>query len=241
MKAVIRATAFALLLIFSQTMTGLGSTCSTKGLECPKSKICCGDVCVTSQKVCKVPCQQLADCDSSLNETCLDGYCKCFSSSCNKLCQTASDCSRTNAYCNQTCESPSMSPTENTRPEELPLNPALLAIVTIMGVLIFSFLFCCCLSRMKSERKSLQAREAKGKLKSLGIEPRTIEVIESETFASPLIKDESQSAASSRNGILASETLKNTISHDKDKEMLISVVVESGLPPIREEDEEGEQ
>lgn len=94
---------------------------------------------------------------------------------------------------------------------------------------------------MKSERKSLQAREAKGKLKSLGIEPRTIEVIESETFASPLIKDESQSAASSRNGILASETLKNTISHDKDKEMLISVVVESGLPSIREEDEEGEQ
>lgn len=93
---------------------------------------------------------------------------------------------------------------------------------------------------MKSERKSIQAREAKGKLKSLGIEPRTTEVIESEN-ASPLIKAESQSAASSRNGILASETFKYTISRDKEKEMLISVVVETGLPPIREEDEEGEQ
>ena len=237
MKAVIRATAFALLLIFSPTMTGLGSTCSTKGPECPKSKICCV-VCVSSQKVCKVPCQELEDCDSSLNETCSDGYCKCSSSfSCNNLCQTAPDCSRSNAYCNQTCEN---LPTEGTRPEELPLNPALLAIVTIMGVLIFSFLFCCCLSRMKSERKSIQAREAKGKFKSLGIERRTTEVIESEN-ASPLIKAESQSAASSRNGILASETFKNTISRDKEKEMLISVVVESGLPPIREEDEEGEQ
>lgn len=92
---------------------------------------------------------------------------------------------------------------------------------------------------MKSERKSIQAREAKGKLKSLGMERRTTEVIESEN-ASPLIKAESQSAASSRNGILASETFKNTISRDT-KEMLISVVVESGLPPIREEDEEGEQ
>lgn len=232
MKAVIRATAFALLLIFSPTMTGLGSTCSTKDLECPKSKICCDGHCVSSRKVCKVPCQELEDCDSSLNETCSNGYCKCSSSfSCNN---------RSNAYCNQTCENLSTFPTKGTRPEELPLNPALLAIVTIMGVLIFSFLFCCCLSRMKSERKSIQAREAKGKLKSLGIERRTTEVIESE-IASPLIKAESQSAASARNGILAAETFKNTISRDKEKEMLISVVVESGLPPIREEDEEGEQ
>ena len=243
MKAVIGATAFALLLIFSPTMTGLGSTCSTKGLECPKSKICCDGHCVSSRKVCKVPCQELGDCDSSLNETCffMDLYCKCSSSfSCNNLCQTAPDCLRSNAYCNQTCENLSTFPTEGDRPEELPLNPALLAIVTIMGVLIFSFLFCCCLSRMKSERKSVQAREAKGKLKSLGIERRTTEVIESEN-ALPLIKAESQSAASARNGILAAETFKNTISRDKEKEMLISVVVESGLPPIREEDEEGEQ
>lgn len=251
MKAAIKAAALALLLILSGVESELGSTCS-KNRKCPNSKTCCSVVCVAVRKVCKFRCREPADCDSSRSETCDDGFCKCLSrSSCandsiwdefgmSKPCQVDADCiARLNAQClNQTCENSSVISTNDAKPEELPLNPALLAIVTIMGVLIFSFLFCCCLSRMKSERKSMKSREAKGKLKSLGIEPRTIGV--GTENSSPLIKAESQGAPS-KNSTLASENSRNTSPRDRDEEMLISVVIENGLPPIREEDEEDEE
>lgn len=247
MKAAIEATAAALLLILCGVKPVLGSTCS-EDRKCPNSKACCGNICVALRKVCKVACRRHADCDGSRSERCVEGFCECVSrSSCanetiwdefgmNKSCEVDSECLRVNAQCrNQTCESSYVVSTDESKPEELPLNPALLAIVTIIGVLMFSCLFCCCLSRMKSERNSMKSREAKGKLKSLGIAPTPVV----DENSSPLLKGESQNA--SKDSTPVSENSKNTVSRERDEEMLVSVVIETGLPPIREEDEEEDE
>lgn len=245
MMAAIEAATFGLLLFFSGAALNLGQSCS-EDRKCPNAKTCCGNVCVVVRKVCKIACSEHADCDSLQSERCEDGFCECVSpSSCanesiwnesgmNKPCEVDSECLRSNAQClNQTCESSYVVATDETKPEELPLNPALLAIVTIFGVLMFSCTFCCCLSRMKSERKSMKSREAKGKLKSLGIEPTRF----GNANSSPLLEAESQDAPPNDKPV--TENSKNhLLPRKRDEEMLISVVIENELPPIREEEEE---
>ena len=242
--AAIEATALTLLLISSGVRSEL--TCSEER-QCPYSRTCCGSFCI-AVRICKVACTKDDDCAVSRSgERCVDGFCECLSrSSCanesirgkfgmSKSCEVDSDCSRSvmNASCvNQTCNSSLDTPTDETE-SVLPLNPALLAIVTIIGVLMFSCLFCCCLSKMKSDRKSMKSREAKGKLKSLGIEPSRVENEKS----SPLLEAESQGIPLEDRSSSGNPT-NHSIRRERDGDMLISVVIETGLPPISEEDEE---
>lgn len=212
------------------------TTCS-EDHKCSNSQTCCGNFCVDGSKVCKIECQKQADCDILGDAKCVDGFCECIeASSCantsilhdgfqwNQPCREDFECSQ-NAKCrNRTCV------VSKDIPEKLPLNPALLAIVTIIGVLMFSCLFCCCLSRMKSERNSMKTRVAKGKLKKVRVESSENENTE-KTASLPLIKSESH--------VSPAAAEKNTITLDRDEETLISVVINGpGLPPIREEDED---
>lgn len=227
-----------------------GLPCSQDREPCPNSETCCGVVCIPALRTCKLVCEKDEDCNDSRNETCVDGFCDCLSGhSCanrfieeesgkNKSCAVDSDCSRSNVQCrNQTCPGHGVIPTTKIKPEVLPLNPALLAIVTIISVLMFSCLFCCCLSRMKSERKSMKSREAKGKLRSLGIEPsRAVN-----KNSCPPLKGKSQ-GTSSEDKSLSGNPKNQTVSGERDEDLLISVVIETnGLPPICEEDEEEEK
>ena len=239
----IEAAALALLLISSGFRSEL--TCSEER-QCSYSKTCCGSLCV---RICKVACRKHDNCTGSRSgERCVDGFCECLSrSSCanesirgefgmSKSCEVNSDCSRSVMFAqcvNQTCNSSVATPTDETESSILPLNPALLAIVTIIGVLMFSCLFCCCLSKMKSERKSMKSREAKGKLKSLGIEPSRVENEKS----SPLLKAERQDTPLEDKSLSRNPT-NHATRRERDGDMLISVVIETGLPPISEEDEE---
>lgn len=211
------------------------STCS-EDHKCSNSQICCGNFCVDDSKVCKIECQKQADCDSLGNAECVDGFCECIeASSCsntsilhdgfrwNQPCKEDFDCTQNTKCRNRTCV------VSKEKPERLPLNPALLAIVTIISVLMFSCLFCCCLSRMKSERNSMKTRVAKGKLKA------RVESSEGENGGKaaslPLIN------AGSHVSSAAAE--KNTMTLNKEEEELISVLINGpGLPPIREEDED---
>lgn len=239
MTTAIEAAALALLLISSGVRSEL--TCSEEH-QCPHSKTCCGSLCI-AVRICKVVCRKHDECAGSRSgERCVDRFCECLSrSSCanesirgmSKSCEVDSDCWRFVMQCvNQTCNS-SATPTDETESSILPLNPALLAIVTIIGVLMFSCLFCCCLSKMKSERKSMKSREAKGKLKSLGIEPSRVENEKS----SPLLKAERQDTPLEDKSLSGNPTNRAT-RRERDGDMLISVVIETGLPPISEEDEE---
>lgn len=240
MMVTIEATALALLLTLSRARSGLYLNCSEVG-KCANQKACCGPVCVALGN-CNDECANDSDCTyGSRRVSCVGGYCECSLRyySCNnesivkgngasKLCKSDSDCSRLNAQCrNETCKTDVLNP----------LNPALLAIVTIFGVLMFSCMFCCCLSRMKSERRSMKSREAKGKLKSLGIEPALI----ANEKSSPLLKAKSQSTALQDISESSENAKTNALSQQRDQSMLISVLIETGLPPINEEDEDEEE
>ena len=238
MMKVIEVVALFLLVILSGVWLDSRSTCS-EDHKCSKSETCCGNICGDGSKVCKLACQKKSDCDSLGRAKCIDGFCECVEeSSCsntsilhddrfmwNKPCTADVDCwENANLKCrNRTCDA-----TKEIQ-EEMPLNPALLAIVTIIGVLMFSCLFCCCLSRMKSERNSMKTRVAKGKLKKVHVQSSDSE--NAGKFASfPLLNAESHASSA------ATEKNKKTL--DKDEEALISVVMSGlGLPPIREEDE----
>lgn len=212
------------------------STCS-EDHKCPNSQTCCGNFCVDGPKVCKIECEKKEDCDHLGDAEC-SGFCECIeASSCsntsilndkflwNQPCKEDFDCSQ-NAKCrNRTCV------VSKDMPEKLPLNPALLAIVTIIGVLMFSCLFCCCLSRMKSERNSMKTRLAKGKLKLKARVESSDSQCPGKTASLPLINAESH--------VSSAPAEKNAMVLSKDEEALISVVINGpGLPPIREEDED---
>lgn len=79
----------------------------------------------------------------------------------------------------------------------------------------------------------MKSREAKGKLKSLGIEPSRVENEKS----SPLLKAERQDTPLEDKSLSGNPTNRAT-RRERDGDMLISVVIETGLPPISEEDEE---
>ena len=233
---VIEVVALLLLVILSGVRLDSRSTCS-EDKKCSNSETCCGNICVHGSKVCKLACQEQSDCESLGNTKCINGFCECVEeSSCsntstlldgftwNQPCKVDVDCSQNaNSKCRNSCVA-----TKDIQ-EEMPLNPALLAIVTIIGVLMFSCLFCCCLSRMKSERKSMQTRVAKGKLKKIHVQSSDNE--DAGKLASfPLLNAESH--------VSSATAEKKTMSLDKDEEALISVVVSGlALPPIREEDE----
>ena len=229
MKA-IEVTYFFLTLILCGVSLDSRSTCS-EDRECSNSaETCCGGTCVDGSKVCKIECRKQADCDSLSNQNCVDGFCECLppSSSCSNTsilpCRVDYDCLE-NAKCrNRTC-----AVTKDERPD-LPLNPALLAIVTIISVLMFSCLFCCCLSQMKSERNSMKTRVAKGKLKKVRQSCAEDEDAATNGASFPLLNVESQ--------VSSTAAEKNTMTLDKDEEALISAVLGGpALPPIREEDE----
>lgn len=234
---VIEVAALLLLVISSGVRLDSRSTCS-EDKKCSNSETCCGNICVDSSKVCKVACQKQSDCDSLGNAKCIDGFCECVEElSCsntstlherftwNQPCSADVDCSQNaNSKCrNRTCV------VTKERQEKMPLNPALLAIVAIIGVLMFSCLFCCCLSRMKSERKSMKTRVAKGKLKKVHVQSNDNEdAVKLASF--PLLNAESH--------VSSATAEKKTMILDKDEEALISVVMSGlALPPIREEDE----
>lgn len=228
----IKVTAFFLLLMLRGVRQDSLSTCS-KDHKCPNSQTCCGNVCVDGLKVCKIECQKQADCDSLAgSQVCVDGFCECLPSSpCfnrsmlydDHSCAADFDCSERAKCRNRTCV------VTKGKLEELPLNPALLAIVTIIGVLMFSCLFCCCLSRMKSERHSMKTRVAKGKLKKVHhISEDAENAAKSASF--PLVNAESQ--------VSSAKVGKNSMELDQEDEALISIVTGGpALPPIREEDE----
>lgn len=233
---VIEVAALFLLVIFSGVRLDSRSTCS-EDHKCSNSETCCGNICVDGLKVCKLACHKQSDCDSLGIAKCIDGFCECVEeSSCsnssilrdgfmwNQPCRVDFDCSQ-NAKCrNRTCDA-----TKEIQ-EEMPLNPALLAIVTIIGVLMFSCLFCCCLSRMKSERNSMKTRVAKGKLKKVHVQSSDSENA-GKLASFPLLNAESH--------VSSAAAEKNTMTLDKDEEALISVVMSRlGLPPIREEEED---
>ena len=235
---VIKAIAFFLLVILSGVKLDSRSTCS-EDKKCSNSETCCGNICVDASKVCKLACQIQSDCADRLgNAKCVDGFCECVEeSSCsntstlhdsfmwNQLCRVDVDCSQ---YANSKCRNRTCAATKE-RQEEMPLNPALLAIVTIIGVLMFSCLFCCCLSRMKSERKSMKTRVAKGKLKKVHIQSSDNDN-PGKLASFPLLNAESH--------VSSATAQKKTMTLDKDEEALISVVMSGlALPPIREEDE----
>lgn len=213
------------------------STCS-EDHKCTNSQTCCGNFCVDGPKVCKIECQKKADCDHLGDAECsVDGFCECIEApSCSNTsilydgfqwipCREDLDCE--DAKCrNRTCV------VSKDMPEKLPLNPALLAIVTIIGVLMFSCLFCCCLSRMKSERNSMKTRLAKGKLKLKARVESSDSDSAGKTTSLPLINAASHVVSSA-------PAEKNAMALGKDEEALISVVINGpGLPPIREEDED---
>lgn len=79
----------------------------------------------------------------------------------------------------------------------------------------------------------MKSREAKGKLKSLGIEPSRVENEKS----SPLLKAERQDTPLEDKSLSGNPTNRAT-RRERDGDMLISVVIETVLPPISEEDEE---
>lgn len=237
MMKVIEVVALLLLVTLSGVRLDSRSTCS-ENKKCSNSEICCGNICVDDSRVCKLACQKQSDCDNLGNTKCIDGFCECVEeSSCantstlhdgftwNQPCRVDVDCSQNaNSKCrNRTCVA-----SKETQ-EEMPLNPALLAIVTIIGVLMFSCLFCCCLSRMKSERKSMKSRVAKGKLRKVHVQ--SSDNGEAGKLASfPLLDTESH--------VSSAIAEKKTMNLDKDEEALISIVVSGlALPPIREEDE----
>ena len=231
---VTKVVALLLLVILSGVRLDSRSTCS-EDKKCSNSETCCGNICVNGSQVCKLACQK--DCDSVGNAKCVDGFCECVEeTSCsnastlhdstwNQPCSVDVDCSQ---YANSKCRNRTCFATEE-RQEKMPLNPALLAIVTIIGVLMFSCLFCCCLSRMKSERKSMKTRLAKGKLKKVHVQSSDNE--DAGKLASfPLLNAESH--------VSSATAEKKTMTLDKDEEALISVVMSGlALPPIREEDE----
>ena len=219
MMKVVEVLALFLLVILSGVRLESRSTCS-EDKKCSNSETCCGNICV--------------DCDSLGSAKCIDGFCECDEeSSCtntstftwNQPCSVDVDCSQNaNSNCrNRTCVA------TKERQEKMPLNPALLAIVTIIGVLLFSCLFCCCLSRMKSERKSMKTRVVKGKLKKVHVQSSDNE--DAGKLASfPLLNAESH--------VSSATAEKKSLALDKDEEALISVVMSGlALPPIREEDE----
>lgn len=226
-------TVFCQVLLSTVCEVRLGSLPSCfKEFKCPNSQTCCGNVCVASQ-VCKIECQEQADCDKLVdNHGCVAGFCECPPSSpCINIstirdnesspsCATDFNCTKLAKCRNWTCV------TNDGHSKESPLNPALLAIVTIIGVLVFSCLFCCCLSRMKSERHSMKTRVAKGKLK------RVHHLGEDADSAakSALVGVEGQ-ASPVKDG-------KDTKELDAEDEALISIVTGGpALAPIREEDE----
>lgn len=235
MKVSIEATAFVILLTLSRIRSDRDFNCSEVG-KCATQKECCGSVCVAVSN-CNKECANDMDCNRLRSARCVAGYCECsLGYFCHnesaiwdenrglKLCEIDLDCTRLNARCrNETCKSKVVNP----------LNPALLAIVTIIGVLMFSCLFCCCLSKMKSERRSMKSREVKGKLKSLGIEPSRVATENS----SPLLKGKSQNTTLQDISEYSEEAKSNVVSRQRNQHMLLSVVVEAGLPPICEEDE----
>lgn len=235
---VIEVVALLLLVTSSGVRLDSRSTCS-ENKKCSNSEICCGNICVDDSRVCKLACQKQSDCDSFGNTKCIDGFCECVEeSSCsntstlhdgftwNQPCSVDVDCSQNaNSKCrNRTCVA-----SKETQ-EEMPLNPALLAIVTIIGVLMFSCLFCCCLSRMKSERKSMKSRVAKGKLRKVHVQSSDNGEAGGKLASFPLLDAESH--------VSSAIAEKKTMNPDKDEEALISIVVSGlALPPIREEDE----
>ena len=227
MVKIVEVLTLLLLVILSGVRLDSRSTCS-EDKKCSNSQTCCGNICVDSSKVCKLACQ--TDCDRLKNAKCIDGFCECDEeTSCtntstfawNQPCSADVDCSQNeNSKCRKrTCVAT----------KKMPLNPALLAIVTIIGVLMFSCLFCCCLSRMKSERKSMKTRASKGKLKKVHVQSSETE--DAGKLASfPLLNAESH--------VSSATAEKKTQTLDKDEEALISVVMSGlALPPIREEDE----
>lgn len=234
---VTEAVALLLLVILSGVKLDSRSTCS-EDKKCANSETCCGNICVDGSKVCKLACQKQSDCDSLGNAKCVDGFCECVEeSSCfntstlhdrftwNQPCRVDVDCSQ---YANSKCRNRTCVATEE-RQQEMPLNPALLAIVTIIGVLMFSCLFCCCLSRMTSERKSMKTRLAKGKLKKVHVQSSDNDNA-GKLASFPLLNAESH--------VSPATAQKKTMTLDKDEEALISVVMSGlALPPIREEDE----
>lgn len=234
---VTEAVALLLLVILSGDKLDSRSTCS-EDKKCANSETCCGNICVDGSKVCKLACQKQSDCDSLGNAKCVDGFCECVEeSSCfntstlhdrftwNQPCRVDVDCSQ---YANSKCRNRTCVATEE-RQQEMPLNPALLAIVTIIGVLMFSCLFCCCLSRMTSERKSMKTRLAKGKLKKVHVQSSDNDNA-GKLASFPLLNAESH--------VSSATAQKKTMTLDKDEEALISVVMSGlALPPIREEDE----
>jgi len=82
---------------------------------------------------------------------------------------------------------------------------------------------------MKSERKSMKSRVAKGKLRKVHVQ--SSDNGEAGKLASfPLLDTESH--------VSSAIAEKKTMNLDKDEEALISIVVSGlALPPIREEDE----
>jgi len=82
---------------------------------------------------------------------------------------------------------------------------------------------------MKSERKSMKTRVAKGKLKKVHVQSSDNEdAVKLASF--PLLNAESH--------VSSATAEKKTMILDKDEEALISVVMSGlALPPIREEDE----
>lgn len=230
---VTEAIALLLLVILSGVKLDSRSTCS-EDKKCANSETCCGNICVDGSKVCKLACQKQSDCDSLGNAKCVDGFCECVEeSSCfntseftwNQPCRVDVDCSQ---YANSKCRNRTCVATEE-RQQKMPLNPALLAIVTIIGVLMFSCLFCCCLSRMTSERKSMKTRVAKGKLKKVHVQSSDNDNA-GKLASFPLLNAESH--------VSPATAQKKTMTLDKDEEALISVVMSGlALPPIREEDE----
>ena len=205
---------------------------SSEDHKCPNSQTCCGNVCVGVRKI---ECQEQADCDNLAdNLGCINGFCECLRSlpcfnrsmSHNDFesswrCVTDFECSKPAKCRNGSCVT-------NNKPSKL--NPALLAIVTIIGVLIFSCLFCCCLSRMKSERRSMKTRVAKGKLKRVHH-----------------LGEDADSAAKSTLVGAESEAFpvkegKDSKELDAEDEALISIITGGpALAPIREEDEEDDE
>lgn len=79
----------------------------------------------------------------------------------------------------------------------------------------------------------MKSREVKGKLKSLGIEPSRVATENS----SPLLKGKSQNTTLQDISEYSEEAKSNVVSRQRNQHMLLSVVVEAGLPPICEEDE----
>ena len=227
----------------------LGSPCSERQ-ACTGSQVCCRGVCVDGLKVCKMECLKDSDCNNSRGQECVNNYCDCIAPSCllaSKkdvkfvICVDDGNCYTGEKCRNRTCEARALTiTTPKAKPQRLALNPALLAIVTIIGVLLFSFLFCCCLSKMKSERTSVKRREAKVKLKKDLRLP--VCQLDNDNTVKPLLKPETQDSTDSFKKTEGTTFEKNIVSSEKDRGSLLpTAVISCALSPIREEDEEVEK